>query len=137
MVRTFVDTSALLKKYIHETGADEFERLIAQTTDIAVSPITWVEMHAALARKTRVGAITPDQAKYVIHEARSDYRHFRHVRWTDALVEKSCEIADQFQIKTLDSIQLASGVLSIADCFVTADVRLFIEAKKLLKSVLV
>ena len=135
-MRVFVDTSALFKKYVQEAGADELETFLLKVTDIAVSPLTWIEMRSALARRMRDRILTQGEARRITTEARKDFHYFRHVRWTEALVEKSCGIADELDLKTLDSIQLASGVLSLPDCFVTADLKLFKEAKKLLRSVI-
>ena len=135
-MRAFVDTSALFKKYVQEAGADEFEALLIRVTDVAVSPLTWIEIHSVLARRMRERLLTRQEADRITAEARRDFRYFSRVRWTESLVEKSCGLAGQLSLRTLDSIQLASGVLSLPDCFVTADLKLFKEAQKILKSVI-
>ena len=135
-MRAFIDTSALFKKYAQESGTDEFESLLQKVTDIAVSPLTWIEIHSVLARRMRERLLTRQEADRITAEARRDFRYFSRVRWTESLVEKSCGLAGQLSLRTLDSIQLASGVLSLPDCFVTADLKLFKEAQKILKSVI-
>ncbi len=50
-MRAFIDTSSLFKKYADEPGADDFESILAETSEIAVSPTAWIEMNAAIQRR--------------------------------------------------------------------------------------
>ena len=45
-MRVFVDTSALFKKYVAEPGGKAFEQVLEKATEIAVSPVTWLEVQA-------------------------------------------------------------------------------------------
>jgi len=54
-VSTYVDTSALAKWYLPETGADEFEAWILRAQVPTISSLTLVEMRCMLARLRRMG----------------------------------------------------------------------------------
>ncbi len=129
-MRAFVDTSSLFKKYVEESGSKALDELLHQVSEIAVSPVTWVEMNTVVARRLREHALTAQQATWLQTQIDRDFQSFYRVLWNDALEKTAAELVYHHPLSTLDAIQLASGVLSKADVFVTSDRRLFEEAKK-------
>lgn len=129
-MRAFVDTSSLFKRYVEEDGSHALERLLNDVVEIAVSPVTWTEMNAVIARHVRAKLLTPQQATGLTTEARKDFQSFYKVVWNEALETTATRLVSQYPLSTLDAIQLASGVLSKADLFVTSDHGLFDEARK-------
>lgn len=134
-MRVFVDTSTLFKKYVDEPGGADFDSLLNEATEVIVSPLTRIEMHAALAKCVREKLLPVEYAEKLRVEIKKDFAFYFRVYWNENLEEKSVEIVQKLSIKTLDAIQLASGVLSKADVFVTSDKRLFEEAKKVIREV--
>lgn len=132
-MRVFVDTSTLFKKYVDEPGSPDFDGLLNEAAEIIVSPLTRIEMHAALAKCVREKSLPIDYAEKLRVEIKKDFAFYSRVYWNENLEEKSVEIAQKLSLKTLDAIQLASGVLSGADIFVTSDRRLFEEAGPLIR----
>ena len=55
----YVDTSALIKHLAQEAGSQHVEALIMAEPRLATSKVGYAEVHAALARKLREGALTP------------------------------------------------------------------------------
>ena len=131
-MKLFVDTSTLFKKYVDETGSGNFDKLFGEATEIIVSPVTRIEMHSAIAKYVREKRLSEQDAKKLSIEIKKDFIFYSRVFWNDNLEEKSVEIAQSLSLKTLDAVQLASGVLSKADLFVTSDKRLFDEASKVI-----
>jgi len=129
-MRAFIDTSSLFKKYVEEDGSKELDSLLREISEIAVSPITWIEMSAVVARRLREKSLTSQQAAWLKSEMYRDFQSFHRVVWNEALDKAATDIVYQHSLATLDAIQLASGVLSKADLFITSDRRLFEEAKK-------
>ena len=132
-MKLFVDTSTLFKKYVDETGSGDFDKLFGEATEIIVSPVTRIEMHSAIAKFVREKWLSEQDAKKLSIEIKKDFIFYSRVFWNDNLEEKSVEIAQNHSLKTLDAVQLASGVLSKADLFVTSDKRLFDEANKVIR----
>lgn len=65
MAGYFVDSSALVKRYVHETGSVWLSGLVASAAgnDIYIARITTVEVVAALTRRARGGTITAADAR--------------------------------------------------------------------------
>ena len=135
-MRAFLDTSSLFKKYVEEHGSNTLDRLLQEISEIAVSPVTWIEINTVVARRLRDKSLTSQQAAWLRAEARKDFQSFHRVIWTDALEQTAIDCASQYALSTLDAIQLAAGVLSKAQLFVTSDRGLFEEAQKALRKVM-
>lgn len=134
-MRAFVDTSSLFKKYVDENGSKELDSLLQGISEIAVSPTAWIEMNAAVARRLRNKSLTPKQAAWLVLEARKDFQSFHRVIWNEPLETTATRLVARCPLSTLDAIQLAAGVLSKADVFVTSDQGLLDEARKEVRKV--
>ncbi len=136
-MRIFIDTSALFKKYVDESGSEDFEKAIRAASELAVSPVTRIEVNAVIERRLRDKSLLPRDAERLEAEVNKDYAYFHQVLWNENLETKSIEIVRSHGLRSLDAIQLASGVLSESDAFITSDRRLYLEAKKILKKALI
>ena len=70
----FVDSSALVKRYINETGSTWVLSLFdpALSNDVLIAAITCVEIVAAIARRSRGGSISVKDAQGVCYQFRND-----------------------------------------------------------------
>lgn len=134
-MRVFVDTSTLFKKYAEESGGDIFETILSRASQIAVSPVTWIEMNAAIQRRLTERSFSSEQANWLRIEAKKDFAYFFQVLWNENLENKAVEIVRKHSLKTMDAVQLASGLLSESELFLTSDRKLYKEAKKILHHV--
>ena len=132
-MRAFLDTSSLFKKYVQEQGSADLEAVLHDMSEIAVSPVTWLEMNAVIARRVRQHALTSQQATWLASEAEKDFQGFYRVVWTEALETTARNLVYRHPLTTLDAIQLASGLLAKADLFVTSDHGLFEQARKVVR----
>ena len=132
----FIDTSSLIKKYIQESGSDEFDSLLNKVSTIIVAPIYFLEINSAVERRLMEHSFTISQANHIRQEAQRDLHFFHQIIWNDNLQQKAVELIRKHQLKTLDSLQLASGCLSNADIFVTSDKALYNKSKIELRKVL-
>ena len=120
-MRVFIDTSSLFKKYTDESGSEDFEKLLSKASEIAVSPVTWIEMNAAIERCLRENALSPEKAGWLRTEVKRDFAYFFLAVWNENLENKA--------------VQLASGVLSDSEIFITSDRQLYRAAKKVFRRV--
>jgi predicted nucleic acid-binding protein len=132
-MRGFIDTSSLFKKYVEEENSEKMDELLLELSEIAVSPAAWIEFNAVIARRLREKSLSREQAAWLRLEAHKDFQSFYRVVWNDSLEKTAIRLIEQHSLSTLDAIQLASGVLSKADIFVTSDRRLFAEANKVIR----
>jgi len=129
-VRAFIDTSSLFKKYVEESGWEELDETLNQVSEIAISPLAWVEFNSAVSRRLREKKLTSEYASSLLSEAKRDFQSYSRVIWNETLETVAAEMTYRYSLSTLDAVQLASGLLSKADLFVTSDRRLFEEARK-------
>jgi predicted nucleic acid-binding protein len=132
----FLDTSALLKRYIIEAGTPWIEKIVAPQTanTLHIAQITLVEIMTAVNRRHREGVVPAQAVKDVatILE-RHVRREYNVVRFTYAIVNEAQRLANLHPLRAYDAVQLASALRinrqTIADgapalTFVCADTRL-------------
>lgn len=124
-MKIFFDTSALIKRYILEIGSDKIDSLFEECDDIFISEITELEINSALKRRVIEKSISDVAYVYILNEFYEDLEDFNIVNMLLYLKRISVELIKKHQIKTLDSLQLGSALLSPADIFVSADKKLF------------
>ncbi|MBN1547488.1 MAG: type II toxin-antitoxin system VapC family toxin [Syntrophaceae bacterium] len=129
-MRAFIDTSSLLKKYIEEDGAEEFNSLLDSISEIIVSPITILEVQSAVARRLKERTLKASDAQWIEKEFMTDYDFFGVVEWNDDLITESLRIIRRYQLRVLDAIQLSAALISKSSLFITSDKRLFEFAKR-------
>jgi len=127
----FFDTSALIKNYIEESGSENVAGLLDQAANIYVSAITIIECFSTLRRILLEKSISEKDYLFLKQEIAYDFEFFHKI---DYLVSISdCErLIDAYQLKTLDSIQLAAS-LHINDeinGFICCDSKLLKAAEK-------
>ena len=121
MTAYFVDSSALVKRYVPETGSAWIRALSAQGTgnELFIARITWVEVLSALARREREGSLTPTDRALIIQRFRSDLNTQSQVIELDAKLAVSAgQLVNQYPLRAYDAVQLAS-VLRIQPTFAT------------------
>lgn len=130
----YYDTSALIKNYIDEAGSECVSNLLDQSDIVFVSEITLIECFSTLKRILLENLITQKDYDFVKDEIKKDFKYFTILDIETAIPE--CErLIDQYQLKTLDSIQLSSAlnIESRLDGFVCCDKKLIgvVEKEKL------
>ena len=129
-MKAFIDTSALVKKYIIEKDSDKLEQLLARISEIIVSPVYIIEIVSAVNRRLHEKTLKKEDAIFILKESRIDYQYFSRVNWNDNLEQKALHVISKHHLKTLDSIQLASGLLANPDIFIVSDKQLYSIARK-------
>ena len=106
----FCDSSAIVKRYIAETGS----AWLAATTDpknnrVYVARITFVEVISAITRRERgkyISAIDTDNARL---QFELDYlNEFQKVEISENLIGEAANLAKQYALRGYDAVQLAA-----------------------------
>jgi predicted nucleic acid-binding protein len=122
----YLDTSALLKRYITEPESDAFDEFFLAHLPHAISRLTFVEMRCALARRRRAGEILPQLEQAAMEELRNDMQdgalvlHALADGHVAAAYHLIGEVAD-IPLRTLDAIHLAIARELGAKGFASAD----------------
>jgi predicted nucleic acid-binding protein len=107
----YLDTSALLKRYIQEAGSEEVRKLLEETDEIATGVITRVETASAIARLVRSQAITAEEGKQVWDEFCEDWEIITRLHVTPQGIERAASLARRYGLCGYDALHLASALL--------------------------
>jgi predicted nucleic acid-binding protein len=108
----FVDSSALVKRYISEIGSTWVLELFDSTlnNEVFVAAITSVEIVAAITRRSRSGSISAADATVVCNQFRSDLQtDYQVVEITEEIIDAGMSLAERFGLRGYDAVQLAAG----------------------------
>jgi len=109
----FLDTSALVKRYVPEIGSDWILSITDPATDndLAISQITWVEVHSAFARRLRDGSLSAQRFDLIAQKVREDFENeYRVIDVDQTLIETATELVMQYPLRAYDFVQLASAL---------------------------
>ncbi len=113
MAAYFFDSSALVKRYVVETGTVWMLGLFRRAAGhrLYVARITGVEVTAALTRKARGHKLAPDVAARALVRLRRELgRRLRLAEITPALLTDAMTLAEKHGLRGYDAVQLASAV---------------------------
>lgn len=122
----YLDTSALLKRYIPETNSEAFDAYFVERAPFSISRLGLVEIRCALARKRREKKITADREKAAMNEVRTDIQDGILVAHPvgDTHFSEALHLIDRLTrvpLRSLDAIHLAIARSLDADEIATAD----------------
>jgi len=124
----FLDTSALLKRYVEEPGSDVVGRLMADDPDWAASALARTETRVSLCHRGQEGGIDSDAQQQLAR----DWDRFLSVPIDTACLASAQEIGCDHRVGTLDAIHLAAAMRLPADVrFLSFDQRQVEAALKL------
>ena len=106
----YLDTSALIKRYIDETGSEESRTWIKVSQTKATSLITRAEMAAGLTRLLRMNVLTRADYSRAIQEFRTDWIDYRRLAMTEQLVARAARLACEFGLRGYDAVHLAAAL---------------------------
>lgn len=101
----FVDTSALVKRYVEEEGTDLVLERMAADPGWVVSAVARAELEITLCR---LGFERDDRAA-VWRRVRDDWERCHVVPLDPACLERAGEVGCRFDVRTLDALHLAAA----------------------------
>jgi predicted nucleic acid-binding protein len=105
----YLDTSALVKRYVAEIGTDRVLRDMNRAKGCATSLLTYAEMRSALSRLTRRGLQSRDVVENVTTEFEDGWRDLTHVAPDPQLVSRAGSLAAEIDLRAYDAVHLASA----------------------------
>lgn len=119
----FVDSSALVKRYVDETGSAWVLNLFESSLDdeFFVAAITGVEIVAAITRRARGGSISGSDAALVCNQCRTDLQtQYQIVEITAGIIESGMQLAELRGLRGYDAVQLAAGRAVNSTCIASS-----------------
>ena len=143
MTHYFLDSSALVKRYVVEVGANWVRSITlpSAANSIIIAHITQVEVVSGAMRRKREGTITARTARVTrLLVDRHASREYRVIGLTGQIVQRAEDLLEVHPLRAYDSIQLASALESNTRLiaaglspltFISADSRLLSAAEGL------
>jgi predicted nucleic acid-binding protein len=135
----YLDTSALVKRFVNEKGSALVESLVQRKEAVASAKIAYAEIFAGLTRKLREGNLSKAQYALACRQFERDWHAYVRVGLEDNVLILARDLIKRHPLRGYDAVHLASALgLKIAlgeeITFAAADGRLLkaAEAEKLL-----
>ena len=111
MMFLYLDSSALVKRYIDEPHSEDVAHLIDEALAIGTSAISRVEVGAALARAARENRIDAEGARRSQEQFTEDWPDLVKVPVTDQLITRAHQLASTHGLRAYDAVQLAAALV--------------------------
>ena len=126
---TYVDTSALVKRFVSEAGSREVQSLLTRGEPIASATIAYAELYSGLTRRHREGALSLSQYQLACRRFERDWMALVKVELGAEILSSARGLIQRHGLRAFDAIHLASalGLQAAANepvTFVAADQRL-------------
>lgn len=106
----YLDSSALVKRYVEETGSAEVDRLVADAPHVATSRLAYPEILSALHRKARLRELTAKKLDDALSALEADWESLIILEFPDALRPLLRKAIRRHPIRGADAIHLVSAM---------------------------
>ncbi len=112
MATYYLDSSALVKRYVAEVGSAWLQAIVAPVAGylLLTSRITTVEVAGALARRWREASLSPSEYADALQAFRYDtFTQYQLVEVDAAVSDLARDLVDRHPLRAYDAVQLASA----------------------------
>lgn len=113
MAGFFCDSSAIVKRYVNETGSNFVDNLadVQSGNVVLLARITRVEVVSAIARRSKNGSITTADAQNALAAFQHDLtNNYLTIEVTPILVSAAMSLAAKHTLRGYDAVQLAAAL---------------------------
>ncbi len=131
----YVDTSALVKRYVEERGSSAFDDFCdSDERDLVISPLVGTELTGTLQRRIRAGHMTARHASEARRRFLDDVVSggWRMIEFEAAVFSKASDLMLTIgaPLATLDAMHLACALINGADALATSDHQLATASRR-------
>ncbi len=130
----YLDTSALIKRFVAEPGSALIQSIVTRGGPVATAKIAYAEVYAGLTRKRREGRLSPRRYAQVCRQFELDWLAYVRVDLRDEILGLVRDLIQRHPLRGFDAIHLASALslksaLGEEVTFAAADTRLLRAAE--------
>ena len=107
----YLDTSALVKRYIQEAGTDEVIGLLESAGSVGSASLTKLEMAAAFEKTVRRGWVKRKIAMQAWQDFLDHWSSFTRLNTSSGTIERASSLAWKYSLRGYDAMHLASALL--------------------------
>lgn len=104
------DTSALVKQFIEEAGADDVLALRSDTPPHATATITYTETFSVFRGLVREAALKEPHYHEVVRRFVQEWPAYVRINLDDSILGRSRTLLERYPLRTFDAIHLASAI---------------------------
>jgi predicted nucleic acid-binding protein len=106
----YLDTSAWVKLYVHESGSKELRTYANKAEALAASAVAYPEARATFARIKSQGISTEAKHQQRLAQLNLDWENMLRIELVPAVVRTAGDLAEVYGLRGFDSIHLASAL---------------------------
>ena len=106
----YLDSSALAKRYLMETGSTAVDSRLSSEEKILTSVITFAEIHAAVARKYRRREFNHAMSRKIREQFARDWHRMQILEADLGTMAGVPQLVDRFPLRAADAIHLATAL---------------------------
>ncbi len=106
----YLDTSALIKLYVAESGQELVIERLHAANQIATALITYVEMFAVFARLEKERRISASEYRMLGEQLDANWSSYWVVDLTRSVVQRAARLARRYALRGYDAVQLSSAL---------------------------
>lgn len=106
----YLDTSALVKKYVFESGTGEVRTLLKKEHNVITSKLTYAEICASFARKQREGNMGKGVYDRIWESFLNDWEVFTLVEVKEEIFPLIHKLTKTHSLRGADAVHLASAL---------------------------
>jgi uncharacterized protein len=131
MMRIFLDSSALAKRYVVESGTEKVLALCRNADEILISVLAVPELISAFSRLRREERLSTEQYSFLKQELAADIAQATVIDLASSVIEIALRCLEEHPLRALDALHIGAAISSSVDLFVSADYRQCSSAKAL------
>ena len=106
----YLDTSALIKRFVNEKGSPLVQSIVQGREAIATAKIAYAEIFAGLARKLRENNLSKAQSSVACRQFESDWQAYLRIALEDAILLSARDLIQRHPLRGFDAVHLASAL---------------------------
>jgi predicted nucleic acid-binding protein len=106
----YLDTSALIKRFVNEKGSPLVQSLVTEKGPVATAKIAYAEIFAGFARKLREGHLSKTLHALACRQFERDWQSYLRVELQDDILFLARDLVQRHPLRGFDAVHLASAL---------------------------
>jgi predicted nucleic acid-binding protein len=106
----YVDTSALIKKYVKEPGSDQVVSFFRQFPIVGTASLTQAEIASAMSKAARLGWVDESEISIAWKDFLTHWSAYSRLPVSSGIIEKAATLCWRHSLRAYDAIHLASAL---------------------------
>ena len=107
----YLDTSALVKRYVEETGSEDVLDWMDRAEMIGTGLVTRAEVASAITRATRMNYLTNQTSRKTLDKFRQEWESIHRLPINEELIARADFMACQYGLRGYDAVHIAATLI--------------------------